>query len=106
MPSPVVSASSPAQETTRSLRAVVHDYADSCFLDTDGITRDAQRMVEIMDGWQPHRSDAKAGVRRNTAFDPNRPVVVDKGTRILYARGTEHPGQPALLFTIVPNETL
>ncbi|HZU11614.1 MAG TPA: hypothetical protein VFB58_02150 [Chloroflexota bacterium] len=93
-----------AEETTRPLRAVVHDFADRCFLDTDGVTRDAHRMVEIMDGWRPHRSDDRAGVRRNEAFDPDLPVVVEMDTRILHARETEHPGKPDLLFTIVPRE--
>jgi hypothetical protein len=90
----------PEEET--SLRTVVCEYADCCFLDTDGVTRDAARMLQIMDAWRPKCSDREAGVRRNVAFDPNLHVVVDADRRICYPDGVEHRGQPALLFTIVP----
>lgn len=88
-------------EEARPLRSVVLQHADRCFLDTDGVTRDAARMLDIMDSWRPNRSDGEAGVRRNGAFNPELPVVVFAGTRICYPESAEHPGQPALLFTIV-----
>src|SRR5437868_1890648 len=94
-------AASVPREEVRLLHAVVQTYADRCFLDTDGVTRDATRMFEIMQRWQPNRSDREAGVRRNSAFDPDLQVVVCAETRICYPEETEHPGQPALLFTIV-----
>lgn len=96
----------PVQERPRPLRAVVQDHADRCFLDTDGVTRDARRMLEIMNSWRPHRSDGEAGVRRNTAFNPELLVVIIDDSRICYPEETEHPGQPTLLFTMVPEESL
>jgi hypothetical protein len=59
-------------------------------------------MLQIMDTWRPHRTDNEAGVRRNSAFDPDLRVVVVGGTKIYYPEDVPHPGQPALLFTIVP----
>lgn len=88
------------------LRTVVLQYSGQCFLDTDGVTRDAVRMLEIMDGWLPNRSDDEAGVRRNGAFDPNLRVVVVAGMRICNPASVERPGQPALLFTIVPRDAV
>jgi len=93
------------EDVTVRLRDVVLQYAGRCFLDTDGVTRDATRMMTIMDSWRPHRSDRQAGVRRNSAFDPRLPVVVVAGSQICHPPGTTHPGQPALLFTIVPRDT-
>jgi hypothetical protein len=88
----------------RPLRAVVLEHADRCFLDTDGVTRDAARMLEIMGNWRPHRSDGEAGVRRNGVFNPNLRVVVSSDLRICYPRGVEPPGERVLLFTIVPRD--
>lgn len=90
-------------EAVRTLRDVVEEHADLCFLDTDGVTRDAGRMLQIMDGWQPRQSDIAAGVRRNGAFDPDLPVVVS-GNHVRYPSGSEHPGQKDLLFTLVPRD--
>ena len=90
------------QEEIGSLRAVVLEHDDHCFLDTDGVTRDAARMLAIMDGWRPNRSDLEAGVRRNGAFDPELPVVVTDDVRICYPRGVRPAGEHKLLFTIVP----
>ena len=93
--------SPPSSEEAAPLRAVVLAHADQCFLDTDGVTRDAARMLQIMDSWHPNRSDGRAGVRRNVAFDPDLSVVVHDHTRICYRQIEEHRGEPALLFTIV-----
>ena len=93
--------SPPSSEAAAPLRVVVLDHADQCFLDTDGITRDAARILQVMDSWHPNRSDGRAGVRRNAAFDPDFPVVVHDHTRIGYRQIEEHRGEPALLFTIV-----
>lgn len=93
--------SPPSSEEAAPLRAVVLAHADQCFLDTDGITRDAARMLKIMETWHPQRSDGQAGVRRNEAFDPNLSVIVHDGVRICYPRAVEHRGQPTLLFTMV-----
>ncbi|GAC1474473.1 MAG: hypothetical protein PVSMB7_29530 [Chloroflexota bacterium] len=92
------------QEVAQPLRTVVQDHADACFLDTDGVTRDAGRMMQIMDSWHPKRTDGQAGIRRNTAFDPTLSVVVRSGTRIYYAAPDKGGGQPDLLFTIVPRD--
>ena len=97
----VLPTSPPSSEEAAPLRVVVLDHADQCFLDTDGVTRDAARMLQIMDSWHPNRSDGRAGVRRNAAFDPDFPVVVHDHTRICYRQIEEHRGEPALLFTIV-----
>lgn len=91
-----------SNEEAALLRAVVLAHADQCFLDTDRITRDATRMLQLMDSWHPNRSDGQAGVRRNEAFDPDLPVVVHDYTRICYQQTEEHRGELALLFTIVP----
>lgn len=91
------------EDAVRTLREVVEEQADRCFLDTDGVTRDAGRMRQIMDGWQPGQTDTAAGVRRNNAFDPDLPVVVS-GTHVRYAPGSEHPGQKDILFTLVPRD--
>lgn len=91
------------QHEARTLRDIVEDNADLCFLDTDGVTRDAERMLQIMDSWQPRQSDTAAGVRRNGAFDPDLPVVV-AGTHVRYPPGSEHPGQKDILFTLVPRD--
>ena len=93
-------------DETRPLRTVVLEHADLCFRDTDGITRDAARMLEIMDTWQPNRSDAEAGVWRNTAFDPQLRVVVVADAQICYPDSAEHLGQPSLLFTIVSRDAV
>jgi hypothetical protein len=45
-------------------------------------------------------------VRRNGAFDPHLQVVVVADTQICYPEGVEHPGEPALLFTIVPRDAV
>lgn len=92
----------PANEV-RTLRGVVEDNANLCFLDTDGVTRDAARMLQIMDGWQPRQTDTAAGVRRNSAFDPDLPVVV-AGTHVRYPPQSDHPGQKDILFTLVPRD--
>ena len=92
---------STTSEVVAPLRVVVLAHADQCFRDTDGITRDAARMVQIMESWHPKRSDGQAGVRRNGAFDPDLPVTVQDDTRICYPHAVEHRGQPTLLFTIV-----
>lgn len=89
------------EEDVRTLRTVVQENAGLCFLDTDGVTRDAARMMQIMDGWQPKQSDSSAGVRRNSAFDPHLPVVVT-GKHVRYPSQTDHPGQTDVLFTLVP----
>ena len=86
------------------LRTVVLQHADRCFLDTDGVTRDASRMLQIMDGWRPNRSDGEAGVRRNAAFAPDLEVVVTSDLRICYPPDVKRRSGPALLFTIVPPE--
>lgn len=90
-----------SQSAELSLRSVVQAHADCCFLDTDGVTRSATRMLQILDGWRSRRTDREAGVRRNGAFDPNLPVVLTAGTRICHPERISHPGQPELLFTIV-----
>lgn len=89
----------------RTLRGVVEDNADLCFLDTDGVTRDATRMLQIMNGWQPRRSDLAAGVRRNSAFDPDLPVII-AGTHVRYSPECEHPGQKDILYTLVPRDAV
>jgi hypothetical protein len=100
---PPYSASGPERsDTLYTLRQVVEQHRDRCFRDTDGVTRDAGRMLEIMDGWRPNRSDKQAGVTRNRAFDPALLVVVTSDARVSYAAGAAHPGEPSLLFTIVP----
>jgi hypothetical protein len=86
------------------LRAVVLRYPDSCFLDTDGVTRDAARMLELMGRWRPQCSDREVGVRRNGAFNPDLHVVVSEDRRIRYPHGAEPPGERGLLFTIVPRD--
>lgn len=86
------------------LRSVVRQHADHCFRDTDGVTRDAARMLEIMSTWRPNRSDWEVGVRRNAAFNPDLQVVVSSDLRISYPQGDEPPGERSLLFTIVPRD--
>ena len=98
--------SPPSSEEAAPLRVVVLAHANQCFLDTDGVTRDAARMLQIMENWRPQRWDGQARVRRNEAFDPNLPVVVHDDTRICYPHAVEHRGQPALLFTIVPRDRI
>ncbi len=90
-----------AEPEVRTLRRVIEDNSNLCFLDTDGVTRDAARMAQIMDGWHPNRSDSSAGVRRNCAFDPDLPVVVS-GSHVRYPPRSDHPGQKDILFTLVP----
>jgi hypothetical protein len=97
------SATAPGEEE-RPLRSVVLQHTDHCFLDTDGVTRDAARMLEIMGRWRPHCSDGEAGVRRNSAFNPDLRVVVSSDLRISYPRGDEPSGDRSLLFTIVPRD--
>lgn len=91
-------------EATMSLRGAVLQHADHCFRDTDGITRDATRMLEIMARRRPDCSDREAGVRRNRAFDPDLGVVVTDDQRIRYPPGVAPAGEPSLLFTIVPRD--
>lgn len=88
--------------SARPLRAIIEAYADRCFLDTDGVTRDARRMLALLDDWRPNRSDAQAGVRRNRAFDPHLMAVVAADSEIYYAPDSEDTGQLVLLFTLVP----
>ncbi len=91
-------------DEVRPLRAIVLQHPEQCFRDTDGVTRDAARMLEIMSTWRPHCSDGEAGVRRNSAFNPRLHVVVTSDQRICYPHGVEPPGECALLFTIVPRD--
>ena len=81
----VLPTSPPSSEAAAPLRVVVLDHADQCFLDTDGVTRDAARMLQIMENWRPQRWDGQARVRRNAAFDPDLPVVVHDHTHLLPA---------------------
>jgi hypothetical protein len=86
----------------QTLREVVEQHYDHCFLDTDGVTRDAGRMLQVMATWRPNRSDRHAGITRNHAFNSALPVVVSSDARISYAGDAVHPGDPAVLFSIVP----
>jgi hypothetical protein len=60
------------------------------------------RMLELMATWCPNRSDRQAGITRNDAFYPALPVVVSSVGRISCAIDVVLPGEPSLLFTIVP----
>jgi hypothetical protein len=85
----------------QTLREVVEQHHCHCFVDTDGVTRDAERMLQLMDTWRPNRSDGRAGIKRNHAFNPALPVIVSSGDRISYALDVIVPGEPSLLFSIV-----
>ena len=85
-----------------TLREVVELHRHDCFVDTDRITRDADRMLQLVAAWTANRSDAQAGVTRNHAFNPALPVVVSPAGRIVYAPHAGPPGEPSLLYTIVP----
>jgi hypothetical protein len=85
----------------QTLRDVVEQHAERCFLDTDGVTRDAQRMIELMEQWTPNRTDRQAGVRHNRVFNPTSIVVVLPDGRICAADETRDQREPALLFSIV-----